>query len=81
MQSTKPSRNGIADAYVGFDTAALSQPSGGSLKKGRNNEVSALFDSGELNANQITAQAVTGRLRCLTVVPALPMVSVIPAPE
>lgn len=53
-----------------------------SLKKGRNNFVSALFDSFASHAVQITAQAVIGRFRCLTVVaPAFPMVSVIPAPE
>ena len=78
----KPSRNGIADACVRFNTAALSQASGVSLKKGRNNEVSALFDSYRNAAVQIPAQAVTGRFRCLTVVPpVLPITSVIPAPE
>ena len=52
------------------------------LKKGRNNEVSALFDSCGDNAVHITAQAVTGRFRCLTVAaPVLPIDSVIPAPE
>ncbi|MET3332761.1 hypothetical protein ABH973_005846 [Bradyrhizobium ottawaense] len=52
------------------------------LEKGRNSDVSALFDARVNHAVQITAQAVTGRFRCLTVVPAvLPMVSVIPAPE
>lgn len=51
-------------------------------RKGRNNGVSALFDSCLNHSVQITAQAVTGRFRCLTVVvPAFPMVSVIPAPE
>ena len=67
----------------GSDTAALSQAPGGSLKKGRNNEVSALFNSclGK-PAVQIPAQAVTGRFRCLTVVAAgLADPSVIPAPE
>ena len=78
----KPSRNGIADACGWFSTAALSRATSGSLKKGRNNEVSALFDSCSDNAVQITAQAVTGRFRCLTVVvPVLPIISVIPAPE
>ena len=41
----KPSRNGIADACLGVRTAALWQAPGGSLKKGRNNDVSALFVS------------------------------------
>lgn len=78
----KPSPNGNADACTWFETAALSPPGGGSLKKDRNNEVSVLFDSEEHHAAQITAQAVTDRFRCLTVVvPALPMVSVTPAPE
>ena len=78
----KPSRNGIANACVRFSTAAPSQAPGVSLKKGRNNEVSALFDSCSDNAVQITAQAVTGRFRCRTVVvPVLPINSVIPAPE
>lgn len=78
----KPSRNGTADACVRFNTAgALSMP-GVSLKKGRNNGVSALFDSCGNAAVQIPAQAVTGRFRCLTVVlPVLPITSVIPAPE
>ncbi|TCU74798.1 hypothetical protein EDE08_10313 [Bradyrhizobium sp. R2.2-H] len=78
----KPSPNGNADACTWFETAALSPPSGGSLKRDRNNEVSVLFDSEGHQAVQTTAQAVTGRFRCLTVVvPAFPMVSVIPAPE
>lgn len=52
------------------------------LKKGRNNEVSALFDSCGNTTVQTTAQAVTGRFTCLTVVaPLLPITSVIPAPE
>ena len=78
----KPSRNGIADACVRFNTAALSQASGVSLKKGRNNEVSALFDFCGHAAVQIPVQAVTGRFRCLMVVaPDLPILSVTPAPE
>ena len=78
----KPSRNGIADARVWFETAALAQAPGGSSKKGRNNDVSALFDSRMNDAVQITAQVAAGRFRCFTVVvPVLPMVSVIPAPE
>ena len=78
----KPSRNGIADACVRFNTAAPSQASGVSLKKGRNNEVSALFDFCGHAAVQIPVQAVTGRFRCLIVVaPALSILSVIPAPE
>jgi hypothetical protein len=77
----KPSRNGIADACVRFNTAAVSVP-GVSLEKGRNNGVSALFDSCGNAAVQIPAHAVTGRFRCLTVVlPDLPITSVIPAPE
>ncbi len=64
-----------------FDTAALAGATG-SLKKGRNNEVSALFDSGGNAVVQITAQSVTGRFRCLTVAaPLLGIFSVIPAPE
>ena len=78
----KPSRNGIANACVRFDTAGLSQCAGVSLKKGRNNEVSALFDFCGHAGVQIPVQAVTGRFRCLTVVPpVLPITSVIPAPE
>ena len=78
----KPSRNGIADACVRFNTAAPSQASGVSLKKGRNNEVSALFDFCGHAGVQIPVQAVTGRFRCLTVVaPVLPILSVTPAPE
>lgn len=78
----KPSRNGIADAYGRFDTAAPSQAPGGNSEKGRNNDVSALFDSSLNRGVQITAQAVAGRFRCLTVAgPVLGILSVIPAAE
>lgn len=53
----------------------------GSVTEGRNNNVSALFDF-DMSAVQITAQAVIGRFRCLTVVaPDLSILSVMPAPE
>ena len=42
-------------------------------KKGRNENVSALF--------QLISHAVTGRLACLSLVPALPIVNVTPRPE
>jgi len=73
----KPSRNGIADACAAFVTTTRLQAWGGGLKKGRNEIVSAFFDS----RAQFNTQAVTGRLRCLTVIPAFPIFNVIPAPE
>lgn len=42
-------------------------------KKGRNEIVSALF--------QMTTHAVAGRLPCLSLAPALPIVNVTPRPE
>jgi hypothetical protein len=43
------------------------------VKMGRNENVSAPF--------HVSSQAVTGRLACLTVVPALVILSVTPPPE
>ena len=43
------------------------------LKKGRNENVSALF--------QFASHVVAGRLPCLSLAPALPIVKVMPRPE
>ncbi len=73
----KPSRNGIGDASAGLSPAPRRQAPGGGLRKGRNATVSAFL----CFPPQIKSQVVTGRFRCRTVVPALPILNVIPSPE
>ncbi|SDI75208.1 hypothetical protein SAMN05216338_102983 [Bradyrhizobium sp. Rc2d] len=89
-QLVPPGRGGRSQAEMGslMPVAGLIPPRArersGSMKKGRNHGVSALFDSCRYRYRDVqsTAQAVTGRFRRLiVVVPVLPIVSVIPALE
>ena len=95
-RSRKPSRNGIADAQGGSQGGSQDGPhgglraftsdelAGGALKRVETLSFRPFFmriDDALNSRAQISSQAVTGRFRCLTVVPLLPIFNVTPSPE